>query len=76
MNRTKLLDARFGVTNNTRTDTMRTAILLPLIIIGLAGCVHVDRERAPAQSSTIVTPAPAQPTYTTPPSTSTTVVRP
>ena len=56
---------------------MRTAILLPLVIIGLAGCVHVDRERAPAQSSTIVTPAPApQATYVTPPSSTTTVVRP
>ena len=53
---------------------MRTATLLPLIVLGLAGCVHVDRP--PAQSSTVVTPAPAQPTYTTPPSTSTTVVRP
>jgi hypothetical protein len=62
--------------DNIRTGFMRTATLLPLIVLGLAGCVHVDKERAPAQSSTVVTPAPAQPTYTTPPSTSTTVVRP
>ena len=25
---------------------MRTALLLPLIVMGVAGCVHVDKERA------------------------------
>ena len=56
---------------------MRTAMLLPLIVLGLAGCVHVDRDRPPVQSSTVVTPAPApQATYTTTPGSTTTVVRP
>jgi hypothetical protein len=64
-------------TDNTRTGFMRTAMLLPLIVLGLAGCVHVDRDRPPVQSSTVVTPAPApQATYTTPPGSTTTVVRP
>jgi hypothetical protein len=61
---------------------MRTALLLPLIVMGVAGCVHVDKERAPAQTSTIVTPAPAPqathvapPTYVAPPNSTTTVVR-
>ena len=62
--------------DNIRSGFMRTVLLLPLITLGVSGCVHVDRDRAPAQSSTVVTPAPPQATYVTPQGNTTTVVRP
>jgi hypothetical protein len=54
---------------------MRISFLLPLVMLGLAGCVDVHP--APQPSATIVTPAPAPTaTYVTPaPTTTTTVVR-
>ena len=55
---------------------MRTALLLPLICLGLAGCIDVHRSPPPAETSTtVVTPQP-QATYVTPATpTTTTVVR-
>lgn len=51
-------------------------LLLPLALIGLAGCVDVDRP--PAQhETTVVTPSPApQATIVAPPGPSATVVAP
>ena len=37
---------------------MRRLLLLPFVLIGLAGCIHTETDRAPS-STTIVTPAPA-----------------
>jgi hypothetical protein len=56
---------------------MRISFLLPLVMLGLAGCVDVHEHPAPQPSATIVTPAPAPTaTYVTPaPTTTTTVVR-
>jgi hypothetical protein len=51
---------------------MRISFLLPLVFLGLAGCVTHVRESSPPASATVVTPAP-QATYTAP--SSTTVVR-
>jgi hypothetical protein len=48
---------------------MRYTVLLPLILLGLAGCVRNETRPAPA-STTYVTPAP-QPAPST-----TTVIRP
>jgi len=54
---------------------MRISFLLPLVFVGLAGCVHVDRTQ-PAPTATVVTPAPAPTaTYVAPPTSTTTVVR-
>jgi hypothetical protein len=54
---------------------MRYSFLLPLIFLGLAGCVVANPAPAPAPANTTyVTPAPTSTTYTTPTS-STTVVR-
>ena len=56
---------------------MRTSFLLPLALLGLAGCIDVHEHPAPQPSTTYVTPAPAPTTtYVTPaPPTTTTVVR-
>jgi len=56
---------------------MRISFLLPLVMLGLAGCVDVHEHPNPQPSATIVTPAPAPTaTYVTPaPTTTTTVVR-
>ena len=54
---------------------MRIAFLLPLVVLGLAGCVDVHEHPNPQPAATVVTPAPAPTaTYVAPP-TSTTVVR-
>jgi hypothetical protein len=51
---------------------MRYPLLLPLALLGLAGCVNVHDRPAPEPSSTTyVTPAPAM----APATTTTTVVR-
>ena len=50
---------------------MRISFLIPLMFLGLAGCVTNVREPQPA-SATVVTPAPTV-TYATP--STTTVVR-
>lgn len=52
---------------------MRYSLLLPLIFLGLAGCVVANPAPAPT-STTYVTPATTSTTYATPSST-TTVVR-
>jgi hypothetical protein len=50
-------------------------LLLPLVFLGLAGCVDVHEHPAPRE--TVVTPAPAPPTvYATPDSSTTVVTRP
>jgi hypothetical protein len=56
---------------------MRISFLLPLILLGLAGCVHVHEPENPTPTATVVQPSPAPTTtYVTPaPPTSTTVVR-
>jgi hypothetical protein len=49
-------------------------LLLPLVALGLAGCIDVHSTPAPKET-TVVTPAPAPPpVYAAPDSTSTTVV--
>ena len=41
-------------------------IILPFVLIGLAGCVHTETTSPPPRASTtVVTPAPAAPTSTT-----------
>jgi hypothetical protein len=53
---------------------MRIAYVLPLVFLGLAGCIDVHEH--PTPTSTIVTPAPAPTaTYVTPAPPTTTVVR-
>lgn len=37
---------------------MRRLLLLPFVLLGLAGCIHTTTERPPS-STTVVTPAPA-----------------
>jgi hypothetical protein len=55
---------------------MRISFLLPLLVLGLAGCV-VHEHNTPPASAIVVTPAPApQATYVAPPApSSTTIVR-
>jgi hypothetical protein len=56
---------------------MRISFLLPLVFLGLAGCVNVHENPAPQPTSTVVTPAPPpQATYVTPGSTTTVVGTP
>lgn len=56
---------------------MRMSFLLPLVFLGLAGCVDVHEHRTPPATATVVTPAPAPTTtYVAPaPPTTTTIVR-
>jgi hypothetical protein len=54
---------------------MRISFLLPLVVLGLAGCVDVHEHPNPQPAATVVTPAPTA-TYVAPaPPTSTTIVR-
>ena len=53
---------------------MRVTMLLPLIFLGLAGCVAVHERHDPAPATAVVAPAPTA-TYVTPAPTTTTVVR-
>jgi hypothetical protein len=52
---------------------MRYSLLLPMIFLGLAGCVQTGQTPAPA-TTTYVTPAPTATYVATPSSTSTTTV--
>jgi len=56
---------------------MRISLLLPLVFLGLAGCVDVHEHPNPQPTATVVTPAPAPTaTYVAPaPPTTTTIVR-
>jgi hypothetical protein len=55
---------------------MRISFLLPLIFLGLTGCIDVHEHPAPRPAETVVTPAPApSTTYVTPPPPGSTVVR-
>jgi hypothetical protein len=56
---------------------MRIPFLLPLVFLGLAGCVDVHEHPAPTPAATVVTPVPAPTaTYVAPVApTSTTIVR-
>jgi len=47
---------------------MRPVVLLILVVMGLAGCVHTETVKEPPRSATVVTPGSG--------SSSTTVVRP
>jgi hypothetical protein len=38
---------------------MRTTFLLPLVFLGLAGCVDVHEHPNPTPTATVVTPVPA-----------------
>jgi hypothetical protein len=51
---------------------MRLSLLLPLVMLGLAGCVDVHEHPNPTPSATVVQPAPST-TYVAP-TPSTTVV--
>ncbi len=53
---------------------MRISFLLPLVMLGLAGCVDVHEHPNPQPSATVVTPAPTA-AYVAPAPTTTTVVR-
>ena len=47
---------------------MRISFLLPLVVLGLTGCIDVHEHPAPRPATTVVTPAPApSTTYVTPP---------
>jgi hypothetical protein len=53
---------------------MRISFLLPLVFLGLTGCV-VHEHSSPPSSATIVTPAPApQATYVAPAAPSSTMI--
>jgi hypothetical protein len=52
---------------------MRISFLLPLVMLGLAGCVDVHEHPAPQPTATVVTPAPTA-AYVAPAPTTTTVV--
>jgi|SoiMetStandDraft_5_1073268.scaffolds.fasta_scaffold5984298_1 hypothetical protein len=57
---------------------MRIPFLLPVVFLGLAGCVDVHEHRNPQPAATVVTPAPAPATTyiaPAPPPTGTTIVR-
>jgi hypothetical protein len=57
---------------------MRVAFVLPLVLLGLAGCVDVHEHPNPQPTATVVSPTPApSTTYVTPaqPPTNTTIVR-
>ena len=55
---------------------MRISFLLPLVFLGLAGCVDVHEHPNPAPAATVVTPAPAPTaTYVAPAPPTTTIVR-
>jgi hypothetical protein len=54
---------------------MRISFLLPLIFLGLAGCVDVHEHPTPRPAATVVTPAPAPPTTYVAPGPGSTVVR-
>jgi hypothetical protein len=54
---------------------MRIPFLLPLVFLGLAGCVDVHEHPTPTPAATVVTPAPTA-TYVAPATpTTTTIVR-
>ncbi len=53
---------------------MRISYLLPLIFLGLAGCVDVHEHANPTPAATVVTPAPTA-TYVAPAPPTTTIVR-
>ncbi len=56
---------------------MRISFLLPLVFLGLAGCVNVHERPNPTPAATVVTPAPAPTTtYVTPAPTATVVQTP
>jgi hypothetical protein len=55
---------------------MRISFLLPLVVLGLAGCVDVHKHPNPTPSATVVQPSQTPTTtYGAPAPTSTTVVR-
>lgn len=55
---------------------MRITFLMPLVFLGLAGCVDVHEHPAPRPTATVVTPAPQpQSSYVAPAPSTTTVVR-
>jgi hypothetical protein len=55
---------------------MRISFLMPLVLLGLAGCVDVHEHPNPTPAATVVTPAPAPTaTYVTPAPPTTTIVR-
>ena len=55
---------------------MRISLLLPLVFLGLAGCIDVHEHPNPAPAATVVTPAPAPTaTYVAPAPPTTTIVR-
>ncbi len=54
---------------------MRISFVLPLVFLGLAGCVDVHEHPAPQPTATVVTPAPAPTTTYVTPATTTTIVR-
>ena len=49
-------------------------LLLPLVALGLAGCIDVHSHSTPPDRTTVVTPAPAPAPVYAEPGTSTTVV--
>jgi hypothetical protein len=54
---------------------MRISFLLPLIFLGLAGCVDVHEHPTPRPAATVVTPPPPPPTTYVAPGPGSTVVR-
>jgi hypothetical protein len=67
-----------GVPLNNEECHMRVTLLLtPFILLGLSGCIDVHEHPAP-RDTTVVTPAPQQPStvYAAPGTTETVVTRP
>jgi hypothetical protein len=54
---------------------MLISLLLPLVFLGLAGCVDVHERASPAPAATVVTPVPAPTATYVAPAPTTTIVR-
>jgi len=54
---------------------MRISFLLPLVFLGLAGCVDVHEHPNPTPAATVVTPVPAPTATYVAPVPTTTIVR-
>jgi hypothetical protein len=54
---------------------MRISYVLPLVFLGLAGCVDVHEHPNPTPAATVVTPVPAPTATYVAPAPSTTIVR-
>jgi hypothetical protein len=62
---------------HNKGNAMHRRILIAMALLGVAGCVNVQKEPTPVSSTTYITPAPPTTTYVTaPPPPPTTYVTP